>query len=239
MALGVVSPASAVEFFEFDVNRLIGDPIRGTDEDYVNTIADPGGEYTSPDNIINGTPQVLGSQPGHIESVRASGGTSTGINIPQPHLLPSSDPRSNFASAITASLGGGAHTAAYGVRAGAVVQWQTLADGMSVALEPLGIMTSVAYNITPQVTNGAAIGFDPGGALTIAAPINDGGSPGSAAEPGGPAAGIPDFVPWLRDPLVPDRLTTGFDLTPWEVSSVQSAAMAERATRNRQYHVRR
>lgn len=163
------------------LNTLVGQAW-GLDENYI------GSSYVMPNGVV-GT--ASGTQ-GMTESLTLAGG----INLPQPALLPATDPRSAVANPMLA-LTPYAGQARWGARTGAVIGWssinfQNLLSG-NAAL-PF-VNTGVAYNLTPQqfvaVNN---------------APTDAGGAPGSVA-----ADGVPDRLAFTT--LVNGRRSASITLT--------------------------
>lgn len=224
----VASAAPPAWVFSGDANRLIGDPLRGTDENYTNTIPGPPAViYYTPANLKNGTAPVAGPVAGQFESLRVGSGGTLGINLPQPMKVPATDPRSGIPDPFVptnATAGNLPNVPAggdyWGARAGVAVQWQTNQDGSSVMLTPAGIVNGQAFSITPRNLFSVAAGLTPSGSLAIATPINDGLAPGSAVEAGPVTNTIGDFVPWLRSTGDPGKVITGYGITTWDTASV-------------------
>lgn len=223
------SSAWALPYFAADSNRLIGDPRRGTDEDFwngVNPIGINQGHYASPRELSGGPVAGPGSVAGHIESIMLGGGAggSVGINVPQPMQQTGAvgagvDPRTALVNPTAVFAGYAANAQGmFAVRNGAAVQWQTVADGSPIALLPLGSVSGQAFGITPNYTRAVVVGKDTAGGIAVANPINSGLSPGSFKE-GGPIS-FGDNVPWLESLGDPSTLVTGFSLTPWDTTTV-------------------
>ncbi len=225
-AVAMLAAAAAAEtcpfyWFAGDSNRLIGDPRRGTDEIYINSA----GTYLTPANIKNGVPVGIGQVPGQIESLRAGGGGYVGVNVPQPCDVSGvpADGRAGLVNPIPPLPATyGVPGRMWGVRAGVAVQWQTVQDGASRLLNPLGMVSGQAYRITPATLFSVAFGMDPGGAVTIVTPADAGGAPGSAV-----GDGIADFLGWVRNLNNPGQLITGYGIKAWDRAMIDGYFAAD------------
>ncbi len=222
LAAAAVAETCPSYWFVGDANRLIGDPLRGTDEIYINS-AD--GTYRTPANIKNGVPVVIGQVPGQIESLRAGGAGYVGINVAQPCDVSGvpADGRGALVNPIAPlPTTYGAPGRVWGVRAGVAVQWQTVQDGASQVLSPLGTVSGQAYRVTPATLFSVAFGTNPAGAATIVTPADIGGAPGSAV-----GDGIADFLPWVRNLSNPGQLITGYGIKAWDGAMIDGYLAAD------------
>ncbi len=175
LALGAFTASSSMglPLFYGELNKLAGVPV-ATDESYIGTAAKV---YKMPNGA---TP--LGNIAGQQESIGFHPTGARGIFLPQPADLTGvpADPRSAVINPIFG-------TPTWGVRNGAVAQWQSITDGISTPLFPFGSVTSVFWNATPLKINAIS-----------ATPTFDGTAPNSSA-----LDAAPDFLPFVANPFGP------------------------------------
>jgi hypothetical protein len=187
------SARAAFPIFPNEINKFVGVPV-ATEENYIQAggVSVPfgagsstlGGAYVSPREFFSGGALGTISGPtgrvsGTTESIRGTAAAAAGINLAQPMNVVgvAGDIRAGTVNPLIPIPG----TSWFGQRVYSLAQIQSIQDGVSVPLLPLGDITAQLFNMTPKAY------------LSISGPlVDDGTAPNSIA-----GDGIPDFTPFI------------------------------------------